>query len=93
MALSAAKAFKNLIEIGASIRFRTHMNSQGRVQTSPQIHGNGLSFLITSMASSSRPMPIRDIYVGTSIPAGQAVWHGAGASLMQSPLEQLWVSI
>ena len=54
-ARSAAKALRNLMEMGLSIRPRTHINSQGRVHTSPHTHGKGLSRRITSMASASRP--------------------------------------
>ena len=47
------------MEIGLSTRPRTHMNSQGRVHTSPHTHGKGLSLRMTSIASASWPRPIR----------------------------------
>ena len=57
-ALSAAKALRNLMEIGVSMRPLTHMNSQGRVHTRPHTQGKGLSLRMTLMASASRPIPI-----------------------------------
>ena len=81
------------METGVSMRPLTHMNSQGRVHTRPHTQGKGLSRRMTSMASASRPIPIRVTYVGTSIPAGQAIWQGAGVSLTQAPVAQFWVLI